>query len=79
MAKPQNEVLNAIFPSSIPQPFVAVNVNGRKLQLPEPALSAGLSYLRLTTEGHVGFDDYAEAVALVLAALENYSLVTLRA
>ena len=57
--------------------FVSVVVNGRVLQLPEDALSDGAGRLQLATEGYVGLADYAESVALVLAALEKRGLVIL--
>lgn len=60
-------------------PFVILLVNGREVRLPESAISAGLSYLKLIMDGHVCLEDYAETVALVLAALENDSLVDIHA
>src|SRR6185437_8166812 len=54
-------------PSQVP--VVWVSVLGRRLALPEPALSAGLSDFRLATEGCGGVADYAVGVALVLEAL----------
>jgi hypothetical protein len=51
------------------EPVVQVKVSGVRLALPSFALSEGLSDLRLATEVHVSLADYAEGVALVLAAL----------
>jgi hypothetical protein len=54
---------------------VRVSVLGRPLALPEHALCDGLSHLALATEGYVGLQDYAEAVALTLGVLARYGIV----
>jgi hypothetical protein len=56
---------------------VQVSVLGRRLQLPELALSAGLSDLRLATGEYVGMEDYATGVALVLEVLARQGLISL--
>lgn len=60
-----------------PVPVVQVLVLGVPLSLPEHALRAGLSDLRLATEAHVGLRDYASAVAITLGALANCGAVCL--
>src|SRR5216683_1725683 len=57
---------------------VRVEVNGRPLLLPEHALCAGLSDLRLATGAGAGLEDYAAGVALVLAALERRCILSFR-
>jgi hypothetical protein len=52
-----------------------VSVLGRRLVLPEHALSEGLCDLRLATEVYVAREDYARGVALVLSALAKDGLV----
>lgn len=58
------------------EPSVMVSVSGRHFPLPEIALSAGLSDLRLATGEHVGMQDYATGVALVLTVLERLGVLT---
>ena len=62
--------------ASPPSQDVRVSVLGRPLVPPEHALREGLSLLRLSMEGYVGPRDYAEAVALTLAALATSDAIT---
>ena len=62
-------------PAPHQEPVVWVSVSGRRLALPERALCAGLSDLRLATEARAGVADYAAGVALVLSALETRGIV----
>ena len=61
--------------ASPPLRYVQVLVSGRLIALPEPALNAGLSPLQLSTEGYVGLQDYAEAVAATLGVLARNGIV----
>jgi len=58
------------------EPVVRVSVLGHPLLLPERALRAGLSDLRLATGEHVALADYASGVALVLEALATSGFVS---
>jgi hypothetical protein len=57
------------------EPVVRVSVLGHHLLLPVPALSEGLSDLRLATGGRASLEDYATGVALVLTALARRGLI----
>src|SRR6266567_5834125 len=50
---------------------VFVDVNGRRVPIPEQALYAAASALRLSTEGYGDWRDCAAVVALVLSAMER--------
>ncbi len=54
-----------------PSPGVQVWVSGVRRWLPEHALCAGLSDLRLATGARASLEDYGRGVALVLEALAN--------
>ena len=58
--------------------MVDVRVGERVLQLPEPVLSAGASYLQVANGEYVGLRGYADSVGLVLAALERSSALYFR-
>lgn len=73
----------SVNPEKIPpvltaEPMVDVLVGDLLVPIPQHVLSAGLSHLRLATEAHVRLDDFAEGVGLVLLALVNRGIVSLR-
>ena len=61
--------------ADLPLPCVRVSVLGLPLALPEHALREGLWPLQLSTEGYVGLQDYAEAVAVTLGVLARNGIV----
>jgi len=53
------------------EPMVVVRIAGQLVPIPQHILSDATTHLRLATEAHVGIQDCAKVVELVLSVLAN--------
>ena len=75
LSSPPSATSPATLRGSASRSTVAVPVGSEVFQLPERALNAGLSHLRLATGEYAGLLDYASSVGVVLEELEKRGLL----